>query len=42
MNSNLNNTPSNEYYTPIQLRLPLDLETFISLFIAKVNSAKNS
>lgn len=30
MNSNLNNTPRNEYYTPIQLRLPLDLETFIS------------
>lgn len=31
MNSNLNNThQTNEYYTPIQLRLPLDLETSIS------------
>ena len=30
-NSNLNHTyPTNEYYTPIQLRLPLDLETSIS------------
>lgn len=31
MNSNLKNThPTNEYFTPIQLRLPLDLETSIS------------
>lgn len=31
MNSYLNNTsPVSEYYTPIQLRLPLDLETLIS------------
>lgn len=31
MNSNLKNThPDNEYFTPIQLRLPLDLETSIS------------
>ncbi len=31
INCNLNNTSShNEYYTPIQLRLPLDLETSIS------------
>ena len=31
MNSNLKNThPTDEYYTPIQLKLPLDLETLIS------------
>ena len=31
VNNYLNNTSScNEYYTPIQLRLPLDLETSIS------------
>ena len=43
MNSNLKNThPTDEYYTPIQLKLPLDLETLISLLIEKVNSAMNS